>query len=190
MINDGEQQWDGWTSIVEPKPHLHANVAAKVPKLRPDLYTDADYTIWVDAGCTFTDQLVNEVTKNKAEWTMFTHPVRIKLRPEVEVSRLNKKYDPLDLEGQVDHYLSLGYPNDQLWGTGLIGRTTSDHNARVGDVWLREICRWGFQDQLSFPYVCWTNDLQPVSLGKRTQLSVDWVKFADHTQKEFEEGYG
>lgn len=190
MVSDSPNGWPGWKNVYEPRHHLHANVAAKIPKLRPDLYTDANYTIWIDAGCNFTDQLVNKVLtiSDYAEWTMFTHPHRVKLCPEVEVSRMNVKYEPMLLEKQIETYLAEGYPDDQLWGTGLMGRYVTDFNKGFGDAWLREICRWSFQDQLSFPYLCWKYGLKPVSLGKRNQLEVDWVRFADHTQKSFEEG--
>lgn len=153
MVTDGED-WPGWRTVVEPRLYLHSNVAAKVAKMRPDLYTDAEYTIWVDAGATFDEGLVASVVpESKHHWRMYRHPDRVKLADEVAVSRTLRKYHHLRMEDQIQHYLDAGYTDDQLWATGVIGRPNTLYAHQVGDAWLREILRWGFQDQLSLPYV-------------------------------------
>jgi len=146
----------GWTVIQEPRPHVHPNVAAKVPKFLPSFYTDADFTIWIDASATPQASLTRAVGEalQHADWTMFPHPCRDDIGEEVLASRGLRKYDDLPLEAQTAHYYAQGYPaHGGLWATGCIGRRSSDVNTMFGALWLQEVVRWGFQDQLSFAYL-------------------------------------
>lgn len=163
----------GWRVVVEPRPHVHPNVAAKIPKFRPDIYApDAEVTVWVDASSLVKETLASTVIKRLNEstdgWTMFPHPNRVRITDEVVASRGLTKYDDLPLEDQVEHYLQLGFPDgDSLWATGVIGRDNRNitRNQLIGDSWLHEVVRWGFQDQLSFPYVVWKEQLKITPLG-------------------------
>lgn len=187
MVHDGQVEWPGWINVVEKRPHLHDNVAAKVVKVRPDLYTDADYIVWIDAGSYFTENLVTSILdlSDMADWALFTHPGRVHLLDEVAVSRLNRKYDPMSLEQQAASYLADGYPDDRLWATGVMGRFVTPFNQQFGDAWLREVCKWSFQDQLSFAYLDWKLGLNPQGFRDSHQLSVEWVTFANHVTKPF-----
>ena len=161
----------GWKVIVERRPHVHPNVAAKIPKLFPIEYTDADVSIWADASSLiktgFVSRVVSKTLESEHGWAMFPHPNRTKITDEVTASRGLPKYDDMDLEGQVAHYVNaMGYPNGKsLWATGIIGRRSRSMEddtmiVTIGNDWMREIVRWSFQDQLSFPYVAWNNDLK------------------------------
>ena len=180
----------GWTCVHEVRPHLHTNVAAKVPKFRPDLYTDADITIWKDAGASIGPDFVNNClialqggrgAISAAQMAMFPHPVRTRIDDEVVASRSLPKYNELDLEGQVLHYASQGYPiGYSLWATGCIVR---NHHMPIhkplGDAWLREVVRWGFQDQISFAYLAWKHALQIAPMGPGLWNSPD-IQFGGH----------
>lgn len=159
----------GWTVVHEPRPHLHPNVAAKVPKFRPDLYVSSDTSIWIDASAIIQPTLAGRALEKLSlanEWAMFPHPQRTRITDEVKASRGLPKYDELDLEGQVQHYIRNGYTNgESLWATGVIARKFSERDVAVGDAWLTEVCRWGFQDQLSFSYVKWKFGMKPTHLG-------------------------
>jgi hypothetical protein len=171
VTDEPEIDAPGWTVVVEPRPHLHPNVAAKIPKFRPDLYTDAPHTIWVDASALIQPTLAERVLDRlnvSTFWVMFPHPNRYRISDEVVASRGLPKYDDLPLEKQVQSYFDKGYPDGHsLWASGVIGRHNDDValNQRVGDEWLMEVNRWGFQDQLSLPYVLWRNDVHPVHLA-------------------------
>lgn len=165
----------GWDVVVERRPHVHPNVAAKVPKFRPALYSDALFTVWIDGHAliqpTLVKHCVDTLVYANRSMGMFPHPQRIHLMDEVVASRGLPKYDDLDLEKQVQHYLDQGYPDDQLWASGCIarehkGRAEGWHEA-IGSMWLNEVLRWGFQDQLSLPYVLWAQEKrdQVVPLG-------------------------
>lgn len=162
VTDDPDLDAPGWHVIVEPRRHLHPNMAAKVPKFRPDLYVTpgCDVSVWVDASATvtptFAGMVVDALEDPTAAWAMFPHPHRDNLLDEVAVSRTLSKYDELRLEDQVRHYHGFGMPDRMLWATGCIARRHHHHRmdtVAVGDAWLRECVRWGFQDQLSLPYV-------------------------------------
>lgn len=179
---DGEVEWvlvtdepdieaPGWKVIVERRPHVHPNVAAKIPKLFPLEYANADVSIWADASSLikrgFVSRVVSKTLESVDGWAMFPHPNRTKITDEVIASRGLPKYDDMDLEGQVAHYVNhRKYPDGKsLWATGIIGRRSMgiEDDMRIvtiGADWMSEIVRWSFQDQLSFPYVAWNNDLE------------------------------
>lgn len=157
----------GWEVIVEPRPHVHPNVAAKVPKLFPEWYApEVDVTVWMDASCRPTPSTVG-ITAMAARATsrglsLLTHPNRDDIGDEVPASEgCWPKYEGLPMREQVDHYFSRGMPRSWgLWATGLIGRTYQ-FNHEIGKDWMAEIVRWGFQDQLSLPYVLWNWGIRP-----------------------------
>jgi len=162
VTDNSDLEAPGWDIVVERRPHVHPNVAAKVPKFRPDLYSDADFTLWIDGHALIQPTLVAHCVNVVQQFGglrpimgVFPHPQRVHLMDEVEASRGLPKYDELDLEGQVRHYLDAGYSDANLFASGCIIRDMSklaEHQA-FGDAWLREVVRWGFQDQLSLPYV-------------------------------------
>lgn len=186
MVTDDRSGWDGWKVWEEKRPHLHPNVAAKHAKFLPWDYTDANMTVWVDAGAWFGPGLVDAAFDAldfpRRRWAMFPHPHRTSIIAEVAVSRTLRKYDALPLEQQVDHYLDQGYPNKELWATGCIARIDTSDNQEFGVWWLAEVNRWGFQDQLSFAYLAWHNYLDIVPLGPSLFTSPH-IRFADHTAK-------
>ena len=185
MVTDGPEQWPGWYNIYEPRPHLHPNVAAKYAKMFPQDYAVlADYTIWVDAGSTFSPRMVERVLAKASsdEWVMYRGTRSSKLIEEVGASRTMEKYAQLPLEQQASHYLNGEYPDDQLWGTGIIGRSRWS-NQLLGNSWLAEIVRWGFQDQISFAYLRWLYSMHPIDLGPPDGFTSDIIQFADHTSK-------
>lgn len=198
MVTDEPDEWAalGWTTIHEPRPHVHPNVAAKVAKCCPELYVDGgtNITVWVDAGSEIGPGLVTHIVTrflslgdddatSNATALMFPHPHRRFLEDEVVVSRQLPKYAELPMEAQVRHYLDGGYPDENLWATGCIARFAFNPvNESQGYEWLREIVRWGFQDQLSFGYTAWMHGMQVAPLGESLFTSPH-IRFADHTHK-------
>lgn len=148
-----------WVNIVEPRPHMHPRLAAKVAKCRPDLYTSATTTIWLDAaariGPTSVERLAGAVSLGA--FGQFVHPDRRKISDEADVSATMDKYQGQPVREQVAHYLKGGHPDDfGLWATGCIVRNTGDYrsvHSSFGDAWLIEQMRWTYQDQLSHPWL-------------------------------------
>lgn len=154
MVTDQPAAPDPWQVITEPRPGAHPRLAAKTAKCRPDLYSDAEILIWIDASFQITspdfvawcvDQL------GDAPIAQIRHPVRQSITDEAHASARMCKYDGLPLLPQVHHYVNGGHPDDWgLWATGLIvyRRNTC---LILGDSWLAEQVRWTYQDQLSEP---------------------------------------
>lgn len=156
-----------WHKVIEPRPHLHPRMAAKIARCRPDFYTDADYTIWLDASGQLlhpdaAQRLVCEGLE-RGDIAQFTHPERSDIVAEAEVSEGMRKYHGQAMRAQVDHYRYWGLGSG-LWATGCIVRRTTPELAAFGDTWLVEMMRWSWQDQLSEPYALHLHGLVPVPL--------------------------
>lgn len=157
LVTDGEPV-DGWRTIIEPRPHLHPRMAAKVPKCRPDLYTDADVTVWLDAAARIkAHDTIEQLTATPAAFCLFSHPERSTVEAEAKYSADALKYHGLPMAAQVAAYRAAGMPSAGLWAAGCIVR----HGVfpRFGERWLAEMARWGWQDQLSLPFVLWQTGL-------------------------------
>jgi hypothetical protein len=142
-------------------------MAAKVARCRPDLYTDAEVTIWLDvSGRLYQPDSVRWLLESLGDGTIaqFDHPERSDIFAEAEVSAGMRKYHGQSMRQQVDHYRLRGFSGQGLWASGCIIRRTSEAIARFGDTWLIEMCRWSWQDQLSEPYALWQHGINPVAL--------------------------
>jgi Protein of unknown function (DUF616) len=172
LVTDQPLDVPGWRTIIEPRPHVHPNIAAKVPKFMPHLYTDAERTVWVDANIEFAPGFVERLMAAVGEMPIaqYRHPLRSDITPEwFDASAWQPKYEGLNQAAQVAHYQRLGLPADYgLWATGVIAR---DHRtypgalAEFGAAWLAECVRWGYQDQISEPWLLWRRGWIPAPLG-------------------------
>ncbi len=171
LVTDVPANVNIWRNVVEPRPHMAPRMAAKIAKCRPDLYTNADITIWIDAaarlaGPDSVEKLVEAVGDNPI--AQFVHPERQSIVAEAEVSLNFGKYAGHPVRQQVASYISEGYPDGYgLWATGCIVRNHRRKPAttvKVGDAWLLEQMLWTYQDQLSEPYVLWRHGVRPASL--------------------------
>lgn len=161
LVTDREIDAPGWKVVVEPRPHMHPCLAAKVAKCRPDLYApDVDTIVWVDGSLQF---LINSALATILESlyngnnpiAQVKHPHRECIYDEAEFCVPIPKYAGQPMLQQVEHYRQHGHPSNWgLWATGIIVRSYLGHSTRaahhrMGDAWLREQLRWTFQDQLS-----------------------------------------
>lgn len=90
------------------------------------------------------------------------HPERNDILDELEVSLFQKRYPRVIMEEQVNKYLDEGFPRN--YGLSAMGFIFRQHNEEISQVmadWWDEIIKYSYQDQLSFPYVCWKNDFHP-----------------------------
>jgi hypothetical protein len=168
LVTDGQTDVDpAWRQIIEPRPHMHPRLAAKVAKCRPDLYTESDVTIWVDASIVvrprFAQWILDELGDHPI--AQIPHPQRTSIVDEAEVSAGMVKYQGQPVREQAAHYTRQGHqPSWGLWATGLIARHRTSPLQTLGDRWLTEQLRWTYQDQLSQPYVLHWSGIRPHDL--------------------------
>jgi hypothetical protein len=171
----------GWTIIYEPRPSQHPNRAAKVPKMLPWFYTDAQYVLWIDASFHLRTELalvslMSYVDDNPI--AQFVHPWRDCIYDEGDESEKLVKYkgEPIDI--QMARYRQLGHPEHWgLWATGVIARRVTDPRVHAfGYYWLAENNAYSFQDQLSEAPMLRQASLRPASLPG-THMSNDWLAY-------------
>lgn len=168
LVTDIDYEVPGWRTVVEPREHLHPRMAAKFAKCRPDLYTDAKVTIWIDASFQvlrpdFVSWCVQQIGVHPI--AQIRHPERQRITDEADVSSKMLKYQGQAVREQARHYLSVDYPDGWgMWATGLIVRRRTSQTMLFGSEWLHEQIRWTYQDQISEPPILAAMAMRPVDL--------------------------
>lgn len=179
VTDDPELQSEDWRIVYEPRPGVHPNRAAKVPKLFPWKYTDAEYSVWVDASFrVISHDFVLGSLSYAEPIGQFIHPWRNCLYTEAEAVIGLKKYAPdSDVYGQMKAYRSAGHPESWgLWATGVISRKHTSEIKDLGEQWMKEINEHTFQDQISHPFVMRNLGLRPIEFPG-WHLQNDWVTY-------------
>jgi hypothetical protein len=168
LVTDRQADCWPWKTIVEPRPGLHPRLAAKVAKCRPDWYTDADITIWVDGHVRighpgFVGWAAGSL--GHASVAQLRHPQRQRIAEEAALSARLPKYAGQPVAAQAAHYLEGGFPDGWgLWAAGIIVRRTSPAVRVLGDGWLAEQARWSLQDQVSEAPLLWRSGVEIADL--------------------------
>jgi hypothetical protein len=168
----------GWRIVVEPRPGQHPNVAAKRPKMLPWEYTDAFWSIWIDASFLVrSPHLAKEVIEFARPIAQFRHPSRDCVYTEADVSIGMAKYASQPIAAQMQACRATGHPMHWgLWATGVIARQHCPAVRELGQSWLRTCQEWSFQDQLSQATHLRTLGLLPDTLPG-SPWNNDWMEF-------------
>jgi hypothetical protein len=169
----------GWRVVHLPRPGTHPNRAAKVPKLFPWEFTDADRSVWVDASFRVTSPgFVTEALALADPIAQFVHPWRDCVYTEAEASVDRVKYTGEDFAAQVKAAREERHPeNWGLWATGVIARRHDDDRVSVFENhWNYLIDKHTFQDQVSEPVALRAAGLRPASFPG-THFANDWVRY-------------
>lgn len=173
----------GWRSVMQPRPGVHPNVAAKLPKMKPWRYTDSQWSIWLDASFrivsnTFAKDMLALLEREKSSIMQFGHPSRDCIYSEAGISNELPKYRGLPIDEQMAFYREHGHPERWgLWATGLIVRDHDDSRVlELGDKWLHECETRSFQDQLSQAFVLRNCNLRPTNLPG-SHWDNPWVRY-------------
>ena len=167
IISDRPYSVPGWRNILAQPTLDSPRMAAKEPRCLPQLWTDADIIVWLDAHLevrsrSFVRELVSQLGDGRIG--MFRHTYHRAISQEARLASQLDKYRGYDLLGQVRHYLDEGHPDSWgMWTTGVMVRRPSD-TLEFGNVWLDEIKRWGPEDQISLPYALRRTIGYPVDL--------------------------
>ncbi len=152
-----------WTNLLHPLPLPH-RLAAKIPKFRPDIFTNNLMSVWMDASCNDpTGWLANTakevITSNQL--SAFLHPERQCIYEEASCCIDWPKYRKWPIDIQIKKYKSEGYPeNNGLWACGVLMRKHTKEIKELGNQWLIENTMYSIQDQISFPYLLWKNGIE------------------------------
>lgn len=163
-----------WCTVPVSPRHDHPNLGAKVYKAQPPWgMGDWSVAIWIDANMEITEpafarEACRFVHDGMATWA---HPRRDCVYDEGEVCLPGGKeaqggrYENLPIVDQLASYRAEGYPPHRgLFASGTLVWTPAA-SALVGRAWLAECERWGFQDQLALPVVCWRLGIEPGIFG-------------------------
>ncbi len=174
---------DGWDVVAPGGMHAHPRMLAKVPKCRPDLFTDAEVNVWLDASIEvvsprFVEWLLGQL--GDADLAMFAHPQRDSLLAEAWESKPMPKYEGQPVVEQATEYLASGHDDRYgLWAGCVIVSRPSQRVRALGDAWLREQLLWTYQDQISLPYLLSLHGFKPVGLAGSI-YDRRWFRFHDH----------
>jgi hypothetical protein len=169
---------DGWTAVHVPgsgDPRLDA----KVPKMEPWRFTDAELVVWLDASFQVTGDLAGWAQGQlaKRDFVVWQHPEgRICLGQEAEVCWQFPKYERFPVMEQARSYFDDGMP--RYWGlfaAGMLGWRVTEGTREFGSRWLGEQSRWSPQDQVSLPYLLWDSGL-PFGLWPANEYRNDFVQ--------------
>jgi hypothetical protein len=151
-----------WTNFVMPTG-LPSRLAAKIPKFRPDLFTQSTSSVWMDASLNNDSGWLYEASRkalDASDFCLFRHPDRDSVADEVLVSKSMPKYLKFPLEEQLSSYLQQGFlDNVGLFACGVLARRHTAEIQHFGNAWLAENLRWSIQDQVSFPFLVWKHRL-------------------------------
>ena len=173
----------------------HPNLTAKWWKTHP--YSTYDHAIWIDSSMEITSpSFAREAIAalKGAPLATFKHPRRTSIYAEVEASlgpeSQGGRYAHLPMREQAQSYRDEGFPDDVgLYACGTIVWTWAART--LGEAWWQECQRWGYQDQISFPVVCWRTGIKPAvfpipQITSRSPrmgfLSNPWFRIWPHTK--------
>jgi len=169
----------GWNIRFESRPGVHPNLAAKKPKMTPEVYTEASHIIWLDASFQIRNaDFVSEALAYADPIAQFIHPDRTCLYDEANISAgIHFKYGGHPFTEQTGKYKQWGHPKRWgLWATGVIARKMDNQLECFGRAWLQECELYSFQDQVSQPAVLRQFGLYPTSFPG-TPYDNPWLRF-------------
>jgi hypothetical protein len=191
--DDEIKKSDGW-NIINSTYHSNNNVGlskestdnssnmlkAKYYKLQShkiDVLTKYEYIIWIDASIeisnsNFVNDIMSIIRQNISNIYLFEHSQRNNIKDECNSSRRMAKYSDQNMEEQIKHYYDSGFVDSKLYECGFFIYRKNDITIKLFDDWWNEVIKYTFQDQLSFPYVLWKNNIVPHSLNDKTNKNI------------------
>lgn len=180
VTDDPDLTSDTWRVLYEPRPGVHPNRAAKPPKCCPWRYTNATFTVWVDASFQVqSSSFVSDMFELADPVAQFVHPDRDCIYDEARFSMGMGKYAGEPLDAQIARYGAEQHPAHWgLWATGVIAMRHTIPVLRAGEAWLAEIDEFSFQDQVSQAPTLRRHGLRPGEIpGGFRGLGNPWLAY-------------
>ena len=139
---------------------------SKQYKFHPErFFSDYELSIWVDGKYLIRNNLFNYVRSYMRDNPIlcFPHPERNCIYEEAACCINNHIGVKQDIIRQIADYYVGGYPFDNgLYEMGCIVRRHNDDFVKeLMNGWEKEVRRYSYRDQISFPYVCYQHDFKP-----------------------------
>ncbi len=145
-----------WEIRKAPNLFMEPRRNSRIPKMLSHLYTETEYSIWIDGNVTLgvpPEELVKRYLVDN-DIAVFKHMKRDCLYDEAIRCATGKLDDPEVIIEQVKRYEDAGYAkNKGLYECGVILRRHSAKVIEFNNYWWAEYCRGSMRDQISFPYV-------------------------------------
>lgn len=128
---------------------------AKIYKVLPFLFFEADYSIWIDSNIRLkhTPEQLVEMLGDK-DIAVFNNPYRDCVYEEGTYCIENGIGNKQEIQDQLERYERAGHKReDGLYACGVIIRKHSSEMRHLCHSWWSEICRGSARDQISFPFV-------------------------------------
>jgi hypothetical protein len=146
-----------WTNVNLDLGSLTPRLCAKIPKFRPDLFTNSAINVWIDASVRDPENWLHKACAHKIrtrEMVLFKHPERTNVFEETSYSKNLKKYKNFQLDEQVNSYQKLSsFDGKNLYAGGVIVRRNTSKLENFGNEWFMENVVHSPQDQLSLPHL-------------------------------------
>jgi len=167
MVTDEPlQETNGWTNIVFPSKFFSPRLAAKLPKFRPDLFSNTQHNVWVDGSLRDSNgwlaKNAKEMFEAGEEFIVWKHPGRDCLFDEATFCLGVEKYKFEPFERIMKQYSDEGMPKKHgLYACGSIGFKTTQTTIDLGNEWFVQNVKNTIQDQVTLPYVLWKKNITP-----------------------------
>jgi hypothetical protein len=150
---------------------------AKYYKVQPfhiEVLKKYKYIIWIDSSIqiinvNFVNDIIQKITSNQldTEIFLFEHANRTNIMDEYILSSTLSKYKDCNMLNQITDYIDKDVnSNYKLYECGIIIYKSVSSIYSLCDDWWSEINKYGFQDQLSMPYVLNKNNINPILLNE------------------------
>lgn len=141
---------------------------AKIYKVMPQMFLpEYDYWFWMDSthDLIMDPKEVIEKYLGDSDIGLWKHTDRDCAYQESEIiKQLNYDYPEL-VQGQINHYKSVGYPeHNGLYELPASIRKNTDRVKILNMRWWEQICRYSSRDQISMPFVLWKTGIEPTIL--------------------------
>jgi len=182
----------GWLTVYEPQPNIHPRLAAKPPKMTPWRWLETTTSCWVDGSWTIVGSRFRafiEPHLEENDLTAWRHPDSLDrdcLYQEAALCWDWVKYRGSPLREQVAHYRAMGMPEHYgLFAASVLAWRHSNAAKSFGQAWLKEQHTWSIQDQVSLPYLLWSNTDEDFTFGTFHAAEYDnpWLIWNEHASR-------
>lgn len=148
-----------------------------LPKHEISIYIDGNVQLKAFSLFPF----INLVFSNNYEMAILKHPKRNCLYDEGDVCITKKKDNMEIIKSQLDFYKLSGFPELYgLWACTIIFRKNTVSVKKICQDWFEQVLKYSRRDQISLPYVFWSNKFFKFSTLDWNWENNDFYKLYPH----------